>query len=75
MPIISFVSTGFVQTGKYKPGATGLLGYRNTLFNNYQRLNLSAQTNYYSPLNVYGFKFNFYVQLQASMLAKETESI
>ncbi|MDP4130092.1 MAG: hypothetical protein Q8918_05835 [Bacteroidota bacterium] len=53
----------------------GLLGYRYTLFNNYQRLNLSAQTNYYSPLNVYGFKFNFYVQIQASLLAKETESI
>lgn len=53
----------------------GILGYRNTLFNNYQRLNLSAQTRYYSPLNVYGFKFNFYIQLQASMLAKETESI
>lgn len=53
----------------------GILGYRNTLFNNYQRLNFSAQTRYYSPLNVYGFKFNFYVQLQASMLARETESI
>ena len=53
----------------------GILGYRNTLFNNFQRLNLSAQTRYYSPLNIYGFKFNFYIQLQASMLARETESI
>ncbi|MFI5194824.1 MAG: hypothetical protein ACHQD7_12220 [Chitinophagales bacterium] len=53
----------------------GLLGYRYTLFNNFQRLNLSAQTNYYSQLNVYGFKFNFYIQIQASLLAKETESI
>jgi hypothetical protein len=53
----------------------GILGYRHTLFNNYQRLNLSAQTRYYSPLNVYGFKFNFYIQVQASLLAKETESI
>ncbi|HZK63646.1 MAG TPA: hypothetical protein VFC34_05845, partial [Puia sp.] len=52
-----------------------LLGYRNTLFNNFQRLNLSAQTNYYSPLNVYGFKFNFYLQVQASLLAKDTEPI
>jgi hypothetical protein len=38
-------------------------------------MNLSAQTNYYSPLNVYGFKFNFYVQVQASLLTKQTESI
>jgi hypothetical protein len=53
----------------------GINGYRNTMFSNYQRLNLSAQTRYYSPLNVYGFKFNFFIQLQASMLAKETESI
>ncbi len=53
----------------------GLLGYRNTLFNNFKRMNLSAQTNYYSPLNIYGFKFNFYIQIQASLLARETESI
>jgi hypothetical protein len=53
----------------------GILGYRHTLFNNYQRLNLSAQTRYYSPLNVYGFKFNFYIQVQASLLANETGSI
>jgi hypothetical protein len=63
----------------YKPvnlnQQNGLLGYRYTLFNNYQRWNMSAQTNYYSPLNVYGFKFNFYVQIQASLLAKQTESI
>jgi hypothetical protein len=38
-------------------------------------MNLSAQTNYYSPLNVYGFKFNFYIQVQASLLANEKESI
>ena len=47
----------------------GIFGYRNTLFNNFQRLNLSAQTNYYSPISIYGFKFNFYLLLQASLLA------
>ena len=53
----------------------GIFGYRNTLFNNYQRLNLSAQTNYYSPLSVYGFKFNFYLLLQTSLLAPQDESV
>jgi hypothetical protein len=63
----------------YKPVninmTNGILGYRYTYFNNYQRWNMSAQTNYYSPLNVYGFKFNFFIQIQASLLAKQTESI
>ena len=53
----------------------GIFGYRYTLFNNYQRLNLSAQTNYYSPISVYGFKFNFYLLLQASLLASQKESV
>ena len=53
----------------------GIYGYRNTLFNNFQRLNLSAQTNYYSPISVYGFKFNFYLLLQASMLASQKDVI
>ena len=39
----------------------GIYGYRNTLYNNFQRLNVSAQTNYYSPISIYGFKFNFYM--------------
>jgi hypothetical protein len=63
----------------YKPvninRENGILGYRNTLFNGYQRLNLGTQTRYYSPLNVYGFKFNFYVLLQASLLAKDKENL
>ncbi len=63
----------------YKPvninKENGILGYRYTYFNNFQRWNMSAQTNYYSPLNVYGFKFNFFIQIQASLLAKQTESI
>ncbi len=53
----------------------GIYGYRNTLYNNFQRLNLSAQTNYYSPISVYGFKFNFYMLLQASLLASYNESV
>ncbi len=53
----------------------GIYGYRNTQYNNYQRLNLSAQTNYYSPISIYGFKFNFYMLLQASLLANYNESI
>jgi hypothetical protein len=53
----------------------GIFGYRNTLFNGFQRLNLSAQTNYYSPISIYGFKFNFYLLLQASLLAGSKESV
>jgi hypothetical protein len=53
----------------------GIFGYRYTQYNNYQRLNLSAQTNYYSPISIYGFKFNFYLLLQASLLASYNQSI
>ncbi len=53
----------------------GIFGYRNTLFNDYQRLNVSAQTNYYSPISIYGFKFNFYLLLQASLLSSQKASI
>ena len=53
----------------------GIFGYRNTLFNDYQRLNVSAQTNYYSPVSIYGFKFNFYLLLQASLLSSQKASI
>lgn len=63
----------------YKPvninRENGIFGYRNTLFNGYQRLNLSAQTNYYSPLSVYGFKFNFYLLVQTSLLANQKEFV
>jgi hypothetical protein len=64
---------------KYEPvninRDNGIFSYRNTLFNNFQRLNVSAQTNYYSPISIYGFKFNFYLLLQASLLASEKEPI
>ena len=53
----------------------GIYGYRNTQYNNYQRLNLSAQTNYYSPISIYGFRFNFYMLLQASLLTTKNESL
>jgi hypothetical protein len=63
----------------YKPvninRENGIFGYRYTLYNNYQRLNLSAQTNYYSPISIYGFKFNFYLLMQASLLASQKESV
>jgi hypothetical protein len=63
----------------YKPvninRENGIIGYRNTMFNDFKRFNLSAQTNYYSPINIYGFKFNFYLLLQASMLAGDNESL
>jgi len=53
----------------------GIFGYRITQFQNFQRLNLSAQTNYYSPISIYGFKFNFYLLLQASLLASQKETV
>jgi hypothetical protein len=53
----------------------GIFGYRNTQYQNYQRLNMSAQTNYYSPISIYGFKFNFYLLVQASLLASQTETV
>ncbi len=53
----------------------GIYGYRYTLYNGVQRLNLSAQTNYYSPISIYGFHFNFYLLLQASLLAGQHESL
>ncbi len=63
----------------YKPvdinRENGIYGYRFTQYNDYQRLNLSAQTNYYSPVNIYGFRFNFYLLLQASLLSSEKQSI
>ena len=57
----------------YKPlninRESGIEGFRNTMLNGYQRLNLNMQTTYYSPLVVFGFKFNFFLQLQGSLLA------
>jgi hypothetical protein len=49
----------------------GIWGYRNTTLNGYQRLNLGSETVYYSPLKFWGFKFNFFTALQASMLTSK----
>ncbi|MDQ0106344.1 hypothetical protein [Chitinophaga terrae (ex Kim and Jung 2007)] len=46
----------------------GIWGYRDTKLNGYQRLNMESQTVYYSPLKILGFKFNFFADLQASIL-------
>jgi hypothetical protein len=53
----------------------GIEGYRNTLLNGYQRLNLSAQTTYYSPIHIYGFKFNFFALIQTALLANDNQNI
>jgi hypothetical protein len=63
----------------YKPlninQSNGILGYRNTTLNGYKRLNMSATTTLYSPISIYGFKFNFYGLFQASMLAASQQSL
>ena len=53
----------------------GLFGYRNTMLNGYKRLNISAETMYYSRISIYGFKFNFFALLQASLLENPGQSI
>ena len=63
----------------YKPlninRENGIVGYRNTEINGYQRLNLSAQTTYYSPISLYGFKFNFSALLQGSLVTPNEVNI
>ncbi len=63
----------------YKPlninRENGILGYRNTLINGYQRLNMGAETVYYSRLKIYGFKFNFLGILEGSLLTNYKEPI
>ncbi|RFS19091.1 hypothetical protein DVR12_25115 [Chitinophaga silvatica] len=46
----------------------GIWGYRDTKLNGYQRLRADAQTVYYSPLKILGFKFNFFTDLQTAIL-------
>lgn len=53
----------------------GIWGFKRTQVNGYQRLNLRSETVCYSPLKIYGFKFNFFVSLQASLLTPNNESI
>lgn len=46
----------------------GIWGYKDVPFGGYQRLNVRSETIYYSPLKVFGFKFNFFTSIQASQL-------
>jgi hypothetical protein len=63
----------------YKPlainGGFGIYGIENTEINGYERLNMRSQTMYYSPLKVYGFKFNFMATVQASQLTYENPNL
>ncbi len=63
----------------YKPlninRENGILGYRNTTINGYQRLNMNAETVYYSRLKIYGFKFNFLGIFQSSLLTNYNEPV
>lgn len=63
----------------YKPlninGSFGIYGIRNTLITGYQRLNVRAQSNFYTPLKFYGFKFNVQATIQTSQLASQNESL
>lgn len=53
----------------------GIWGFKRTTLNGYQRLNMRSETVYYSPLKIYGFKFNFFASAQLSLLAGNKESI
>lgn len=53
----------------------GVWGYRNTLLNGYQRLNVRTETVYYSPLKLLGFKFNFFSALQLSQITSQSDNL
>src|SRR4029077_3934950 len=63
----------------YKPlninKSAGILGYRNTTLQGYQRLNMRAVTTYYSRINFVGFRFNFLAYIQGSLLEDNGVSI
>ncbi len=48
----------------------GIYGIENTQINGFQRINVRSQTNFYSPIKVYGFKFNFDATIQTSQLGR-----
>jgi hypothetical protein len=70
---------GNVNPYLYRPldanNENGVWGYRGTLMNGYQRLNLRSETVYYSPLKILGFKFNFFTSVQASQLTSNNNNI
>lgn len=47
----------------------GLWGFKQTKISGYHRLNLRSETVFYSPLKIYGFKFNFFGSIQASQVS------
>ena len=53
----------------------GIWGYRGTLMNGYQRLNVRTETVYYSPLKMLGFKFNFFTSIQASQVTSNSSNV
>ncbi|MVT11202.1 BamA/TamA family outer membrane protein [Chitinophaga tropicalis] len=63
----------------YKPlninNEFGVWGYRGTLLNGFQRMNLRSETVYYSPLKILGFKFNFFASVQASQLTSQSNNL
>jgi len=63
----------------YKPlninRGNGIQGYEHTTINGYQRLNLGATTTFYSRLSIYGFRFNFFALVQASLLTEQHVSL
>jgi hypothetical protein len=70
---------GNVNPYLYRPldanNENGVWGYRGTLMNGYQRLNVRSETVYYSPLKILGFKFNFFTSVQASQLTSKSNNI
>ncbi|TDW99206.1 BamA/TamA family outer membrane protein [Dinghuibacter silviterrae] len=63
----------------YKPlninNQFGIYGISNTQINGFQRLNMRAYSNFYTPLKVYGFKFNLQATIQTSQLAYRDENL
>ena len=53
----------------------GILGYRFTTINGFERLNFSSITNFYSRLSIFGFRFNFFALVQASLLPPKDENL
>lgn len=53
----------------------GVWGFRDTKLTGYQRLNVRSETVYYSPLKVFGFKFNFFTSIQASQLTVNSNNL
>ena len=77
-----FVSADYLycpNPSLYKPlninRGNGIFGYRHTTLNGYARFNMSFTTDYYSRISLYGFRFNFFTLIQASLLEDPHTSI